>query len=485
MFPQYQQKKSQNWNLNPQKNNGSSFEQFKGKRFYCSRTKKLDRGNCCFNHIVGLPINEKTQQPQPLFDYEKIIVDKIFQISGDKSPKDRHVWVKKATGLGITELILRLMLWLCVRDNRYTNSQMCIVTGPDLEIALGLIQRMKRIFENINIFIQNKETVLEVNGVMIKAFPSNHLETYRGLTSPKFIFLDEGDFFRESNIRNVRDTTERYIAKSNPYIVMVSTPNKPDLLFQQIEQEPEDKTMYHRLFFNWQWGIDKMFTQDEINLQRVSPSFDREYDLKYAGKIGNVFSNIDIETAIQLGEQYEALEINPNNLLLAGVDPAFGSTSKAALCMVEWVKEHDVVRVVESKEWDQSTPSTIAKYMHELHASYPNNLWFYIDGSGRSLINEAKVMFKESIRWDKEKEVKHYSNKIIPINFLTEHRKLLEHTHYLVSKGMVAIPKSYSNLITSLRTAWAQEWNLNKDESVANDHLDALRLSLREIKFAE
>jgi hypothetical protein len=481
MFPQYQQKNPK-WNQPQQKNSG--FNQFQGKRFYCGRTEKLEKDNCCFNHIVGLPINEKNQQPQPLFDYEKIIVDKIFFQENDKDPKNRHVWVKKATGLGITELILRLMLWLCVRDNRYTNSQMCIVTGPDLEIALGLIQRMKRIFENVNIYIQNKETVLEVNGVMIKAFPSNHLETYRGLTSPKFIFLDEGDFFRESNIRNVRDTTERYIAKSNPYIVMVSTPNKPDLLFQQIEEEPEDKTMYRRLFFNYQWGIGKMFTQNEIELQRVSPSFDREYDLKYAGTIGNVFSNLDIETAIALGERYKDLEINPNNLLLAGVDPAFGSTSKAALVMVELNKEFDLVRVVLDQEWDQSTPSAIAKYMFELHAQFPQNLWFYIDGSGRSLINEAKVMFNETIKKD-DKDYRTSSSRIIPINFTSEHKKLLEHTHGLISKGRVAIPKDYSNLVTSLRTAWAEEWNLNKDESVCHDHLDSLRLALREIKFAE
>jgi hypothetical protein len=30
--------------------------------------------------------------------------------------------------------------------------------------------------------------------------------------------------------------SERYIAKSNPYIVMVSTPNAPDGLFERIEK---------------------------------------------------------------------------------------------------------------------------------------------------------------------------------------------------------------------------------------------------------
>jgi hypothetical protein len=36
----------------------------------------------------------------------------------------------------------------------------------------------------------------------------------------------------------VRSVSERYIAKSDPFIVMVSTPNAPDGLFQKIEQEP-------------------------------------------------------------------------------------------------------------------------------------------------------------------------------------------------------------------------------------------------------
>ena len=33
---------------------------------------------------------------------------------------------------------------------------------------------------------------------------------------------------------------ERYIGKSDPYIVMVSTPNAPGGLFYKIEKEPEE-----------------------------------------------------------------------------------------------------------------------------------------------------------------------------------------------------------------------------------------------------
>ena len=40
------------------------------------------------------------------------------------------------------------MAWLCLRNNDYRNSQMCIVTGPNQDIAIKLIKRMKGLFDN-------------------------------------------------------------------------------------------------------------------------------------------------------------------------------------------------------------------------------------------------------------------------------------------------------------------------------------------------
>ena len=57
------------------------------------------------------------------------------------------------------------MAWLCVYDNNYRNCQMCIVTGPNQDIAIKLIKRLKGIFEaKLNIIFDNKETVIELNG---------------------------------------------------------------------------------------------------------------------------------------------------------------------------------------------------------------------------------------------------------------------------------------------------------------------------------
>ena len=90
------------------------------------------------------------------------------------------MWIKKATGLGITEFMLRYMAWLCFHNNELVNSQMCIVTGPRIELAITLTDRMKRLFENLSsgsgLTFDTKETVVELNGVHIEAYPSHHLD---------------------------------------------------------------------------------------------------------------------------------------------------------------------------------------------------------------------------------------------------------------------------------------------------------------------
>src|ERR687883_417247 len=97
-------------------------------------------GDCCFNHIIGLP--QKDGEDKPLFDYEELIFDSLdFSSNGNK-----HLWIKKATGLGVSEFMLRFMAWLCLKDSALAGSQMCIVTGPRIELAIALIDRMKGLF---------------------------------------------------------------------------------------------------------------------------------------------------------------------------------------------------------------------------------------------------------------------------------------------------------------------------------------------------
>jgi hypothetical protein len=87
--------------------------------------------NCCFNHICKCPT--KSNREFPLFDYQKLIIDTLLTDTG--SFKDKHLYLLKSTGIGASELFLRLMAWLCTKDDTYKNSQMVIITGPNLDLA--------------------------------------------------------------------------------------------------------------------------------------------------------------------------------------------------------------------------------------------------------------------------------------------------------------------------------------------------------------
>lgn len=63
-------------------------------------------GDCCFNHIIGLP--QKDGNDKPLYDYEGIIFDTLVDHDGNNTNSyGKHLWIKKATGLGVSEFMLR------------------------------------------------------------------------------------------------------------------------------------------------------------------------------------------------------------------------------------------------------------------------------------------------------------------------------------------------------------------------------------------
>jgi hypothetical protein len=422
--------------------------------------------------VCGLPT--KDGKEYPLFDYEKLLYDSLINYEDSSPFKNKHLWVKKATGLGVTEFMLRIIAWLCTKDGHFANAQICIVTGPNQYIAIKLIKRLKGIFEpKLGIRFTNKETVLELNGCTIEAFPSNHLDAYRALDNPKFIFLDEADMFRKSEQEDVRHVSERYIGKSDPYIVMVSTPNAPGGLFESIERKPEESCLYKRLKMDYTYGLGKIYTKEEIDKARQSPGFEREYNLKYLGKIGNVFNPSQIDKAIQLGEQYKCIPTNDYTLHSVGVDFGFGSSSTAVV-LTEFLKEEHRIRVIYAEEFEHANPQDIVNLW----------TWFFVDGSNRAAVNLMKVAFNESLSWESSKQAPNPEAwKVLPVNFATEHKQMLSHLAMIVSKEYLAIPEKFDKVITSLRTAYANEYSLDEEQTSYSDSLDALRLACKMYKM--
>jgi len=466
------------------------FELLKDKPFWIwniQEHKIEDRrtnGRCCFNHIIGLP--NKNLIEKPLFDYEKIIYDAL-KVS-------KHIWIKKATGLGITEFMLRYMAWLCVKDEKLKGSQMCIVTGPRIDLAITLIDRLKKLFydnEKLKIAIDfdTRETELELNGVKIEAFPSHHLDAMRGLANVSFILLDEADFFPPGEQQDARDVSERYIAKSDPYIVMVSTPNAPGGLFESIEREPEETCLYKRLKMDYTYGIDRLYTKEEIANAEKSPSFEREYNLKYLGLIGNVFHTKVIEDAIT---EYSIDDANINSyaLMSMGIDCGFGSS---AFGIVITRIADQKIQILFADEFERPDYNQMLDRILKLLQKYHVHK-FYVDGANPEFIRSLKyqigeisdpLLYNQYIEDAKKHHVPpEQIMKVVPVHFSTEHRTMLEHCKMILEEGRLMIHPSFDKLITSLRTAVENgEGKLDKQATSYDDVFDAFRLAMKYYKF--
>jgi hypothetical protein len=317
----------------------------------------------------------------------------------------------------------------------------------------------------------------------------------RGLPKVSFILLDEADFFPPGQQQDARDVSERYIAKSDPYIVMVSTPNAPEGLFERIEKEAEDTCLYKRIFLDYTYGIGKIYTAEEIEKAKASPSFECEYNLKYLGKIGNVFHTKDIEAAKEKGRKYDPDTFNLVYLSSRsmGIDPAWGS-SAFGIVVTQWEDNH--IQILHAEEYHRPDYNEMLSTVYSLMSKY-NVDKVYIDGANPSFIKSLKLQIGEDAEYDKV-IVRYRSEglgdnwsqdmRIVPVNFNTEHKAMLGHCKMIMENdgGRIAInPDRFDKLITALRTAVDNDGVLDKEAISYNDIFDAFRLALKFYHFEE
>ena len=158
------------------------------------------------------------------------------------------------------------------------------------------------------------------------------------------------------------------------------------------------------------------------------------------------------------------------------------------IVVTERIPEENKIRIVFSQEYEKPNPSQIANIIFDLTLEYKNSL-VWIDGANAGMVNELKIKFGESDDFSPTDYNSIYDTspdsgmKILPVNFATEHKRMLSNLHLFINKEMVCIPSEFEKLIISLRTAWAREYSLDKNQSSYSDSLDALRLSLKGFKI--
>jgi hypothetical protein len=115
----------------------------------------------------------------------------------------------------------------------------------------------------------------------------------------------------------------------------------------------------------------------EIEKAKCSPSFEREYMLKYQGLIGNVFSPLSIDNCQKI--EYNPGVVIPNCQISFGIDPSFGS-SKFGIVVTRFVNER--IEVIEAEEYERPDFNDMINRVWEIkqhHKVEDNNLTIYVD----------------------------------------------------------------------------------------------------------
>jgi Terminase RNaseH-like domain len=248
-------------------------------------------------------------------------------------------------------------------------------------------------------------------------------------------------------------------------------------------------------FLDYTYGISKIYTAEELEKAKQSPSFEREYNLKYLGKIGNVFHTKEIESAIEKGRKYNPDAIGSSYFTSKsmGIDPAYGS-SAFGIVITQWVDNH--IQILHAEEYHRPDYNEMLSVVYRLISKYDVDK-VYIDGANPSFIRSLKLQIGEDADYDKviaryraEKLGDNWSRdmKIVPVNFNSDNKAMLGHCKMIleqVPRKIAINPEKFDKLITALRTAVDIDGTLDKESTSYNDIFDAFRLALKFYHFEE
>lgn len=180
---------------NPLFEESSQLDIFKGKSF-------LE-----FNDIIGLPVKNNVEHP--IYDYELDVVSNI--------ENNRNIWIKKASGIGATTLLLRYLTWKISVNDDLEYKNIFIISGTHVRHANDVKIKMEDLFRKRFPFIrlESKFTDLWIKNTNIKIFPSRNVKDLRGYTDVSYLFIDEADYFEPSVNSELLDAITRYEEKSN------------------------------------------------------------------------------------------------------------------------------------------------------------------------------------------------------------------------------------------------------------------------------
>ena len=433
---------------------------------------KLDKGECCFNHLIGLPVkvrrNYETKQRypdvMPIFDWQKYILDSFNSI-------DDWTYIK-ATGLGMTELKLRHSGWKASTDYNMSKSQIPIVVGQREELALLLIERFKDLFP---FYIDTDKKTAIINDCWFHTFPSNNIGGIRSLKNPTETIVDELDFFPQVDKRNILPTLFRYIAKSGQVLRCISTPSEPNGICFQLEKEPG---RFKIMKLHYKVGLHSIFTPREIQEQQLAPGFLQEYCLEYLGGIGNFFDAKSVDACTF--EDYDPTIPVKEAITIMGVDTGYTTGSQFAIVIYSWFKYK--LHCMYAYQEDSPKGNEMVKLIQSLrHLYYVDKI--LIDGSDPDFIYDLKDALKEyPINYHKVDEERYRWMIAEPVSFTGLEYEFLVHDRSMINNSGVKFHTSQMNVTSGFKSAYVEIDQYKKDKSANADLVDASSMVMSRFK---
>ena len=183
--------------------------------------------------------------------------------------------------------------------------------------------------------------------------------------------------------------------------------------------------------------------------------------------------------AIEKGKLYDPanpVAMSPKSM---GIDPAYGSSS-FGIVVTQFVDGQ--VQIVHAEEYKRPDFNEMLEKAWNLIVKYTVQK-IYIDGANPSFIKSLKLQWGERSDYENVPKEQRQFMRVEPVNFNQEHKEMLGHCKMLLERGYIAINPAFDKLITSLRTAVAEENILDKESTSYADIFDAYRLALKDYKF--
>jgi len=442
-------------------------------QFWCKNSLSKEE-HCCFWHFVFHPYGgpERDGVYHPMYDYEQQILDKMQmeKLDSERTLDCKWFCVYKATGLGLTEFVLLWVIWKCFTDPYFAGKEAMMVTGPNVDLAQDLILRTKDFLRKKGLgYVDHGAYELEINGARIKCYPSNNVHSARGKPKVSLFFGDEAAFFKLRDDSIVRTVGERYIGKSDSWVIWVSTAGEePSGFFYDIMLEPSEgaeKTIYQRFHFYVDAGLKKdkqtktsIFTPKYLEKASDARSYEREYLGVWGKNVGDIFSPEGIEEVCS--KEYEWKEKDETNDRIIGIDPGFGS-SEFGICITQ--KRKGKISVIYAEAFERESYIDIVNKVRMLSEKYHCKRC-YVDGAWPEGIRDLRDKYKLSVD---------------AINFNQYGEKMLNYAANKVDFNEVEIHPRFKKLKSQLMTIkYNKKGGTDKTKQNPFDLGDAFLLAL-------